>query len=206
MRLFSLLLSDTEVQLAPGKKVLPGSQVSQLLDLQQLQEMVIAEAEEYRRQVDAECDELRQQAKEQGFAAGEKTWASSVASLEKAADAISEEAEQAMVPGVVKAVERIIGESLEMSPELISSIVRQSLRSVAQFKQITIYCRKEDLEHLEKEKPKYRKMLERCETLQIRDRQDVQPGGCIIETEGGIVNAQLSQQLAALARALKGRS
>jgi type III secretion protein L len=206
MKLFSLLLTDTDVHLAAGKKILPGADVSKLLDLEQLQEMVRQEAEEYRQQVDAECDELRKQAQEEGFATGEKTWASSVAALEKAADKIEEEAEQSMVPGVVKAVERIIGESLQMSPELISSIVRQSLRSVAQFKQITIYCRKEDLEFLEKEKPKYRKMLERCETLQIRERQDIQSGGCIIETEGGIVNAQLSQQLAALARALKGRS
>lgn len=206
MKLFSLLLSDTEVHLAAGHKVLPVKQVSRLLDLEALQDMVRQEAEEYRQQVDLECEQLREQAREEGFAAGERTWASAVADLEKAADQLADEAQEAMVPGVVKAVERIIGESLKLDSKLIASIVGQSLRGVAQFKHITIYCRKEDLETLEKAKPKYKKMLEHCETLQIRERADVAPGGCIIETEGGIINAQLSTQLAALARALKGAS
>lgn len=204
MKLLSLLLSDTEVHLAPGVKILPQKQVSRLLGLEELQKMVEAEAQEYRHQVDLECEQLREKASEEGFAAGEHTWASAVADLEKAADQLSHEAEEAMIPGVIKSVEKIIGEALKMDPSLISSIVGQSLRSVAQYRKITIYCRKEDLEDLEKAKPKYRKMLEHCETLQIRERSDIEPGGCIIETEGGIVNAQLKQQLAALARTLKG--
>jgi type III secretion protein L len=204
MKLFSLLLSQTEVHLAAGSKVLPQKQVSRLLDLDQLQTMVTQEAEEYRRQVDLECEQIRDRAREEGFAAGERTWAAAVADLEKAAGQLGHEAEEAMLPTIVKAVERLIGESLKAKPSLIASIVGQSLRSVAQFKTITIYCRKEDLEDLEKAKPKYRKMLENCQTLQIRERSDIQPGGCIIETEGGIVNAQLAQQLAALSRALKG--
>ncbi len=206
MKLFSLLLSETEVHLAAGHKVLPEKQVSRLLDLEALQDMVRQEAEEYRRQVDLECEQMREQARQEGFAAGEHTWASSVADLEKAADQLADEAQEAMVPGVVKAVERIIGEALKIDPKLIASIVGQSLKGVAQFKHITLYCRKEDLEALEKAKPKYKKMLENCETLQVRERADVTPGGCIIETEGGIVNAQLSNQLAALSRALKGAS
>ena len=203
MTIFSLLLSDTEVHLAPGVKVIPQKQVSKLLDLKELQKLVEEEAENYRREVDQECEVLREQARQEGFATGETTWARAISGLEQEAEAIRAEYEQEMVPGVVKAVERIIGTKLKMDHDLIVSIVAQSLRSVIQYRTITIYCRKEDLDLLEKAKPKFRKLLERCETLNVQDRSDIEPGGCIIETEGGIINAQLSSQLAALERAMK---
>jgi type III secretion protein L len=38
--------------------------------------------------------------------------------------------------------------------------------------------------------------------LSLRDRSDIQPGGCIIETEGGIINAQLENQWRVLENAL----
>jgi type III secretion protein L len=41
------------------------------------------------------------------------------------------------------------------------------------------------------------------EVFQIQERNDIQPGGAVIETEGGIINAQISNQLQVLERAFK---
>lgn len=202
MTIFSLLLSETEVHLAPGVKCLPQKIVSKLLELEELQKLVVAEAKDYRKEVDIECNELREQARQEGFAAGEATWAKALAQLEVEAEAIRHEYESELVSGVVKAVEKIIGTKLKMDPDLIVSIVAQSIRSVIKYRTVTIYCRKEDIEALEEAKPKLRKVLEQAETLTIQDRPDIEPGGCIIETEGGIINAQLSSQLEALRKAL----
>ena len=41
---------------------------------------------------------------------------------------------------------------------------------------------------------KIKKIFERLENLSIQERDDIEPGGCIIETEAGIINAQLENQ------------
>ena len=55
-----------------------------------------------------------------------------------------------------------------------------------------------DLDRVEEQRPKLKALFEHLESLAITARGDVQPGGCIIETELGIINAQLENQLQAL--------
>ncbi len=57
----------------------------------------------------------------------------------------------------------------------------------------TIYVNKVDKEILEAEKPKIKKILEQVQVLTIQERSDIAPGGCVIETESGIINASLNQ-------------
>ena len=50
---------------------------------------------------------------------------------------------------------------------------------------------------------KIRKTLEQVKTFSIEEREDVAPGGCIIETEAGIINASLENQWRALESAFE---
>ncbi|MFQ5730266.1 MAG: FliH/SctL family protein, partial [Waddliaceae bacterium] len=69
-----------------------------------------------------------------------------------------------------------------------------SLKSVAQHKKITIYVNKKDWEIVERERAKIKGVFENLEALSIRPQDDIAPGGCVIETERGIINAQLENQ------------
>ena len=66
-----------------------------------------------------------------------------------------------------------------------------------------IYVNKEDLEILEKSKEKIRKIFEHLDSLSMQERGDIEPGGCMIETEAGIINAQLENQWRALEAAFE---
>ena len=60
-----------------------------------------------------------------------------------------------------------------------------------------------DLEPLEKERSKIKKIFEHLDSFSLQERADIEPGGCIIETEAGIINAQLENQWRALESAFE---
>lgn len=75
------------------------------------------------------------------------------------------------------------------------------MKSVAQHKKVTIYVNKADLENMEAHRNQIKELFENLESLSIRPRDDVTTGGCVIETEAGIINAQLENQWVVLERA-----
>jgi type III secretion protein L len=62
---------------------------------------------------------------------------------------------------------------------------------------------KKDLEILERNKSRLRELFEHLESLSIRSRDDISSGGCIIETDAGIVDAQIERRWDILAQALE---
>ena len=96
------------------------------------------------------------------------------------------------------AIKKLIGKELSAKPETIIDIVSSALRSVANHKKISIFVNKHDLEIVEGKRAQLREIFEYLESLSITAREDIEEGGCIIETEAGIINAQLDSQLDAL--------
>ena len=81
--------------------------------------------------------------------------------------------------------------------------MQQAIKAVAQATTVKLYVNRADLEYLEKEKEALKGAFEHLESLQIEERKDIEAGGCIIETEKGILNATLENQYRALERALE---
>ncbi|NGX36596.1 MAG: hypothetical protein K1000chlam1_01445, partial [Candidatus Anoxychlamydiales bacterium] len=48
-----------------------------------------------------------------------------------------------------------------------------------------------------------KEILELTQIFSLEERNDIEPGGCIIETEKGIINAQLDNQFRAIEAAFK---
>ena len=110
---------------------------------------------------------------------------------------------QMILPLALKAAKKIVGKELETHPDAIVSIVMQALSSAMQNHHITIWINKADKDVLEKEKTSIKEKLEHIESLLIKDRDDIAPGGCIIETESGIINAAVDNQWRALESAFE---
>ena len=113
------------------------------------------------------------------------------------------ELQKTILPLALKAAKKIVGRELELKPETIVDIVRQTLKPVTQHHNIKIFVAKQDKEALEKEKKELRNILEHVQTFIIEEREDITPGGCIIETEAGIINASLENQWRALESAFE---
>lgn len=193
MKYFSLL-SGQQIHPAPGKKIIPSEEFSTLHDASEILHIVKKEAEEFKRDTVKEMELIKTQAFEEGFQEGLLALNKHVLLLDEELKKIRKDIQQKILPLAIKAARKIMGEELKLHPDRIVDIVMTSLKPVTQHRKIIIYANKADLEQLEAEKPKIRQMFEHLENLSIQERADIEPGGCIIETEAGIINAQLETQ------------
>lgn len=200
---FFSLIHGEGIHIAPQTKVIPQSEIQTLLDAQGVMEQVKTDADKYRLEVAKECELLKEQAQREGFEEGYKKWIEQMAELENELERVRQELQKVLVPVALKAAKKIVGREIELSENTIVDIVSNCLKSVSTHKRVTIYVNKKDLEALEKNRPRLKDIFEGLEVLSLRERSDVSQGGCIIETEGGIINAQLENQWRALENALE---
>ena len=116
---------------------------------------------------------------------------------------IEHDLQNLVLPLALKAAKKIVGTELQSHPETIVEIVRQNLKAVTQAHHIKIYVNRKDYEFLEKKKKEIKKILDHVQTFTVEEREDVSSGGCIIETEAGIINASLENQWRALEAAFE---
>ncbi len=203
-KLFSQIYGDN-IHLAPGVKHLPAKDVGKVLDAEELYKQIHVDVEKYRMQVAKECEELKEQAQKEGYAAGFAEWAEHVAALETQIHDVRKEIEKLLIPIALRAAKKIVGREIELSEHTVVDIVGSSLKSVATHKKIAIYANRRDLNVLEKYREELKNLFEHIETLSLRERDDLAPNCFIIETEGGIINAQIENQWAILEQAFSAR-
>lgn len=200
---FFNLIREGSVHIAPETKVIKADDFANLIDAVQVLEHVKKDAEQYRLEVAKECEHIKERAFQEGYEAGMQRWAEHVIALEKEIEAVHKELQQLVIPVALKAAKKIVGREIEASQDTIVDIVAANLKAVASHKKITIYVNKKDFDALDQNKNRIKDLFENLESLSIRERADVQPGGCIIETEGGIINAQLDNRWRVLERAFE---
>lgn len=189
-------LINKEVRLAPGKKILPKKEFTTLMKAADVVKLAKKEMAE-------EADRVREEAEKEGFQKGLEKWNQQLAHINAELRELREETQKKILPLALKAARKILGEELKLHPDRIVDIVLTSLKPVTQHKKIVIYVNKDDLAIIEKSKSKIRKIFEHLESLSIQERDDIEVGGCMIETEAGIINAQLENQWLALEAAFK---
>jgi len=200
-KIFNLTHSGDTVHLAPGTKRISGEAFSVMMTAKELLSHAQEDAEKYKIEVTADIEVLKEQAQREGCEAGYQEWSNHVAELETEIKNVNEEVQKVVVPLALQAAKKIVGREIELDDSVAVDIVSSSLKAVSQHKSILIYVNKKDLQVLEKHKPQLQQIFEHLESLSIRDRDDIEPGGCVIETEAGIINAQLSNRWDALEQA-----
>lgn len=203
-KFFSLIHGDS-IHIAPKKKVIPADELATLQTAAEVLDKVKEDALQYKKSVVAEAEIIKEQAEKQGFETGFKRWTEQIARLEEEVAKVRKDLEKQVIPVALKAAQKIVNKELELSPDTIVEIVAGNLKSVAQHKQVTIYVNKKDIESLEAQRPRLKQVFEHLQVLSIRERADISPGGCVIETEGGIINAQIESRWKILETAFEAR-
>lgn len=201
MKFFSFLKGDLHKE--EGVKIIPKEEFSTLLSAEEVLQKATHEMDEYKKETLAECEKLKKQAYEDGYQEGLKKLNQTILKFNKMSKDLHEDIQNKITPLALSAAKKILGEELKLNPERIVQIVSTSLRPVTQHKHVKIYVNKADLEVLEEHKPEIKKILDQVETFSLQERSDIEPGGCIIETEAGIINAQLENQWRALESAFE---
>lgn len=201
-KLFSFI-NEGQVRLEPQTKIVPASELSTVLNAAEVQEKIKADAEIYRQNVVQEIEDLKAKAQVDGYHDGFEAWAEHIAKLEEEIIAVRKQYEKILVPVAMKAVQKLLGRELEVKDDTIIDILSTTLKAVSTHKKITIWVSPKEKGIIEKNKETLKKSFEQLESFQIQERADIEPGGSIIETEGGIINAQLSNQWEILRRAFE---
>jgi len=203
MKKFFFLISGKEVRVAPGEKVIPAKEFTTLNSASELLKTVKEDAAEYIEKTTVEAEKIKELAFQEGFQEGLTSLNKHLFELNKELKTLREDIQKKILPLSLKAARKIIGEELRVHPDRIVDIVLTSLKPVTQHRKIIIYVNKADLQMIEESKSKIKKIFEHLESLSIQERGDIEPGGCMIETEAGIINAQLENQWRALEAAFE---
>lgn len=191
-----------EVHAGKGK-VIPREAAEEAISADELLRHAEEEAKEIIATAHEDGQEICAQAKKEGFQEGLTQWSEQLKLFEQKLKVLRHEMQKAMLPLVLKSVKKIVGNELEINPDSVVKIVQESIKNVSTAKMVKLYVNRGDLELLEQEKSALKTIFENLETLTIEERTDVDRGGCIIETERGILNATLENQYRALERAFE---
>ncbi len=177
-------------------------------EAQQIRERAQAEAVELHKQVELDCEKLKEQAYQLGFAEGKDAAAAQLAEVVARASQRLQAMEQQVEPQLrdlaVKIARKILGKELEFHPEAVVDIVKQALSEKArQRREIFLRVHPDDLQFLREHKADLLEVLSRAKEIGIREDPEVARHGVIIETDAGTIDAQLETQLEVFERVLK---
>jgi type III secretion protein L len=201
MKFFSLL--KEEIHPAPEEKIIPAEDFSSLIEISEILEKAKHDSIITKEKTTKECEILKEEAKKEGFDEGLEVLNEHILKLDNTIKTLNESYEKKVLQIALKAAKKIVAAELKTHPEAIVNIVKGALKPVTQHLKVKIYVNKQDLDILEEKKPEIRKILDQVQTFSLEERNDIEPGGCIIETEKGIINAQLENQFRAIEAAFK---
>lgn len=199
---FSLIYSG-DIHKNDQDTFIPAKEFSELLNAREILNKAKEDIKVYLEENKKECKKYLEQAKEAGFNEGLTQFNEQILHFQQKMKQIEHDLQNLVLPLALKAAKKIVGTELQSHPETIVEIVRQNLKAVTQAHHIKIYVNRKDYEFLEKKKKEIKKILDHVQTFTIEEREDVSSGGCIIETEAGIINASLENQWRALEAAFE---
>ncbi len=179
-------------------RVLSPAQAQELTDTQQL----LAQAHTLLAQAQQEAEALRQQAFEQGRREG---YREVYAFLEESRGAYREQLAQVEPQIIQLALEiagRVIGRSYTLDPAMVAEVCAQALTHAQESQQVTLRVHPQDLHHLEMAQGRLQEGMKGSLVVEASDQ--VSPGGCHVETEHSLLEADLHTQLEVMAEALLG--
>lgn len=203
MKKLFALLSHKSVHLAPGVKIVPAEDFTTLETAKSLVKKVKEDAEAFKKETLIEAEKIKEAAFQEGFQEGLHSLNKHLVALDHELKHLREDIQKKILPLALKAAKKIMGEELRLHPDRIVDIVLNALKPVTQHRKVVIYVNRDDFQMLESHKNKIRAIFDHLENLIIQERDDIEPGGCMIETEAGMINAQLENQWRALESAFE---
>ncbi len=177
-------------------------------------EKIEDKAREILEQAQTEANRLREEARQEGIEEGRKEGLNQIAdqiqeALEtlnqaiKARREIVKDAEPEILRLVIKIAEQVIRSEVSMHRDVILNIVSEALGRVSDRETILVKAHRDDIEHIKKYKEQLSGIVDGVKNFSILEDAQVEPGGVVIETNLGYVDARISTKLKALEEAFK---
>jgi type III secretion protein L len=173
-------------------------EAQQILERAQHQAAAILADAETRR--DVVLDEARKTGEERGLA----RWNIAVANVLAERERYFEGGEAELLKLSIKIAQKIIGQELQLSPGTIAAIVREALKSARRNDELTIQVNPAQIEDLRARISSIQEEFGSTRSIHVVESHAISPGGCIIVSDAGSIDAQLETQLAHIETLLLG--
>lgn len=163
----------------------------------------------------AHAESLRARAEEDARAAitaaagkGEQEGRDSVADVQALAERLAQQLDASLehdaLEAAVEAARELAAAEVKHRPSAIVDIVRKALASAKHQKEIFVRVSPRDAALVKERKRELLDVLSRARDMDVREDPLLAPGSCVVETEIGIIDAQLQTQLDVLTQLLVG--
>jgi flagellar assembly protein FliH len=116
---------------------------------------------------------------------------------------ICNEAEMAIVKLSLAIARKLLDREIAINPDSILSVARHAIRKVVDSENIKIKVNPSDVGTIEKHKDEFLTQLGKNSGIRIESDGAIQPGGCVIETRFGDIDARVDQQFQLIEQALE---
>ena len=117
-------------------------------------------------------------------------------------DHLIRDAESTVLRLSLAVARKIIKAEIKQNPDLILNIVREAIKHVSDRSGLVVRMHPDDGRNVEGFRDQLLNSFNGIQTLEIEQDSQIAPGGCIVETNTGTIDAQLDVQLEEIERAL----
>jgi flagellar assembly protein FliH len=204
----TLVIERKPAQWVARREVMPPAVIK--LPVEENLARVRSEAEEIIERARAEAEHVRQEAREEGRRAGRDEASSRIeealATLNQAAKErkkIIKDSESEILRLALRVAEQIIRSEVSLHRDVCLNIVSEAIGRVSDREQVIVKVNREDAEYLKRYKDRLAGMLDGVKSFSILEDSNIEPGGCVIETNLGFIDARISTKLKAIEEALQ---
>jgi flagellar assembly protein FliH len=195
-------------KIAPSKSVVPGAApaVKAPDDVPKAKSEAQKIIDEALREADAIREEARGSGREDGRAEAAAHIEEALKTLNDAVNErknIIKDAESEILRLSVKIAEQIIRSEVSLHRDVCLNIVAEAIARVSDREQIIVRVNREDADYIKRYKDRIAGILDGVKSFSILEDSTIEPGGCIIETNLGFIDAKISTKLKSIEDALK---
>jgi flagellar assembly protein FliH len=157
----------------------------------------------------SEAERIREEARAEGRREGMEEAASHIEeALTTLNQAVSErkkiinDAESEVLRLALKVAEQIIRSEVSLHRDVCLNIVSEAIGRVSDREQIIVKVNREDAEYLKRFKDRLAGMLDGVKSFSIIEDSNIEPGGCVIETNLGFIDARIATKLKSIEEAV----
>jgi type III secretion system HrpE/YscL family protein len=141
---------------------------------------------------------IAEDARQAGFREGMAEWVRALEGARQAQDALAVKYEPQMIRLAVAIAEKIIGEELRSRPETIVSVARECLRGVQHEHSLAVRVNPQEVGSVQRSLGSLVEVSGSGRRVQVVADAAVAPGGCMVESVVGVIDARLETQLTRL--------
>jgi len=119
-------------------------------------------------------------------------------------DETMQQAEVTVLRLAFEIAKKVIHSEIRLNADMIHYVVREAVKRISHASEAVVHVNPADLERLESDANLIREMRDRVDRVTFKADETVTPGGCIVETNVGLVDATLESQLEEIEKNLFG--